>query len=274
MIRAIFQIRWEPILHHTRFQVGLRHSSSGQCIQTILAVSMVTNTFLYSVVLSRRHNCISLLFFKSWQVVTWYPLCSTQNWRIWSLPSSIFPLCTSLNISCVVSEKLSFCSLSCSCSLAITYSSCTFSLSSELSSSIVKGGFGCVAGLSNKAKFVSVTCVEEISFLLGLTDCPWAVSVTAQFIWWLFAIPCKTHRFTLVGPGSGCHVVTVPSEDQSCCFSLTVDMGHDVRSHFVIRVSSTDWRANGRHPLGIFCFDRNPKYGIKLWSSKLVAALW
>ena len=27
--------------------------------------------FLYSVVLSRRHNCISLLFFKSWQVVTY-----------------------------------------------------------------------------------------------------------------------------------------------------------------------------------------------------------
>ena len=74
------------------------------------------------------------------------------------------------------SPRNSLCSLSGSCSLAITYSSCTFSLSSELSSSIVEGGSGWVVGLSNKVKFVSVTCVEEMSSLIGLTDRPWASS--------------------------------------------------------------------------------------------------
>ena len=225
------QIRREPILHHTRFQVVLKHNSSGQCIQRILAVSMVTNHFLYCVVFSWRHNCIPLLLFKSWQVVNSGTTLLLPELANLSFPSSTVPLCTSQNISCVVSEKLSLCSLSGSCSLAIIYSSCIFSLLFELSSSIVKDGFGCVAGLSNKAMFVSVTCVEEMSALLGLTDCPWAssccclaVSVTSQFIWWRFAIPCKTHRFALVGHGNGCHVVTVPSEDQSCCFSLTVDV--------------------------------------------------
>ena len=65
MIRAIFQIRREPVLHHTCFQVVLKHNSRRQCIQRILAVSMVTNHFLYCVVFSRRHNCISFLHFKS-----------------------------------------------------------------------------------------------------------------------------------------------------------------------------------------------------------------
>ena len=224
----------------TPFQVVLKHNSSGQCIQRILAVSMVTNQFLYCVVLSRRHNCIFLLLFKSWQVITY--ACSSQNWRIWFFPLPQFHDAPHLLLTSVSTPRnchfillfVGF-SLSGSCSLAITYSSCTFSLSSELSSSIVEGGFGCVTGLSNKAKFVSITCVEEMSSLLCLTGCLWASSccclVIARRASRLSSLGNgdflryrASHRFALVGPGNGCHVVTVPSEDQSCCFSLTVDI--------------------------------------------------
>ena len=66
--------RSEPILQQTRFQVVLKHNSSCQFIQRILAVSMITNHSLFCVVFSRRYNCISFLLFKSWQVITY---CTT-----------------------------------------------------------------------------------------------------------------------------------------------------------------------------------------------------
>ena len=133
------------------------------------------------------------------------PRCSSQNWRICSFPSSTVPLCTSLNISCVVSEKLSLCSLSESCSLAITYSSCTFSLPSQLAVIVDRRGWVWLCGWVFKQ---SKVCVSNLCRRNVLTWFDWlslgeqlllsghsAASVTSQFAWWLFAIPCKTHRF-------------------------------------------------------------------------------
>ena len=68
------------------------------------------------------------------------------------------------------------CTFSLLSELSWTPWTCTFSQLSKLSLLIVEGGFDWVVGLSDKAKFVSVNCAEEMSALLGLTDCPWASS--------------------------------------------------------------------------------------------------
>ena len=114
--------------------------------------------------------------------------------------------------------------------MAITYSSCTFPLLSELSSSIVEGGLGCVVGLSNKAKFVPVTCVEEMS-LLGLTYCfgrAVAVVISRQVRLVTF---CDTVQSSPIRSGRALRTRVV------CPLPWT---SHDVRWHFVDSVLSTD----------------------------------
>ena len=91
------------------------------------------------------------------------------------------------------------------------------------------------------------------------------LSLVGDFFSFVIVILCKAQWFALVGPGIVAIAALLSLSDLRTRVVFPLQwISHDVRWHFVIRVSSADWRANGKHHFSIFYCDRNPKYGIKL----------